>query len=285
MRGSTNDEGGEGFMYFITFTRKMGTYGSEIARKVANQLKYNLYDTEAIENSAREMGFLNDIKKVDERVPSLFERLFSHKPEIYLDRLNSVIYELASRGNAVFLGRGSHILLRAFKCALHVRVIASLEKRVENLESRGFQRALAIRSIHKSDHERGSFIKFAFGVDWDSPELYDIVLNMDNLTVDLATDTVLYIALTEEIRARSIDVMKSLEMMGLARRAEAALIEGDFSPTSVSISVLEPGKIQLIGTVSEISSKLRAAEILKEIKGVKSVDNQIKVVLKYSGNV
>jgi predicted RNA binding protein YcfA (HicA-like mRNA interferase family) len=115
-------------MCFITFSRKMGTNGHEIARRVADQLGYKLYDTEAIENAAREMGFLKDVRKIDEKVPSLFERLFSHRPEMHLDRLHSVIYELASRGNAVFLGRGSHILLRAFKCALHIRVTVLLHQ-------------------------------------------------------------------------------------------------------------------------------------------------------------
>ena len=41
MKESTNDEGGESFMYFITFSRKMGTNGSEIARRVADQLGYD----------------------------------------------------------------------------------------------------------------------------------------------------------------------------------------------------------------------------------------------------
>lgn len=270
-------------MYFITFTRKMGTNGSEIAKRVANQLEYNLYDTEAIENTAREMGYLKDVKEVDEKVPSLFQRLFSHRPEIHLDRLHSVIYELASRGNAVFLGRGSHILLRAFKCALHIRVTASLEKRIHNLVERGFNREAAIKAIHKSDHERGAFIKFAFGLDWDNPELYDIMLNMDNFSVDLATEAVLHIACTEEIKRRSIDVMKSLEMMGLAKRAEAALFEAGFSPTSLSVSVLEPGKIRLTGVVGDQSIKIKSEGILKGVKGVESIDNQIRVVLSTLG--
>jgi len=171
-------------MNFITFSEKMATNGSEIARGVSDQLGYRFYDAEAIESAAQEMGFLQDVKEIDEKVPPLFERLFSYKPEIYLDRLNSVIYELASRGNAVFLGRGSYILLRTFKCALHIRVISSLKKRIENLVGRGWQRDAAIETIRRSDHERGSFVKFAFGVDWENPELYDIVLNMDNLTLD-----------------------------------------------------------------------------------------------------
>jgi cytidylate kinase len=269
-------------MHFITFSRQMGTSGSEIARQVANRLEYNLYDTEAIENAAREMGFLEDVKEIDEKAPSLFQRFFSKKPEIHLNRLRSTIYELASRGNAVLLGRGGHILLRALRCALHIRVTASLEGRIRNLVERGFPKEVAIKAIHRSDQEREAFIKYAFGVDWESPELYDIVLNMNHLTVDLAVDTVLHIARSEEIKARSVDAMKSLEMMGLARRAEAALIEAGLPSTSISFSVLEPGKIQLIGTVSEQSNKTRAEEILMEVKGIKSIDNQIKVVLPYS---
>ena len=264
-------------MYFITFTRKMGTNGSEIARRVANELHYSLYDTEAIETTAGEMGFLKDVKEADEKMPSLFERLFSRRPEVHLDRLNSVIYELASRGNAVFLGRGSHILLRAFTCALHIRVTASLDKRIQNLMERGFEREAAGKALHKSDHERGAFIKFAFGVDWDNPELYDMVLNMDNLSVALATDTVLHVARSEEVQARSIDAMQSLEMMGLARRAEAALVEAGFPSPSLSVVVVEPGKIRATGAVIDESTKIQVDKVLRGLKGIESVENQLAV--------
>jgi cytidylate kinase len=265
-------------MNFITLTRKMGTDGSKIAARIADQLQYRLYDTEAIENAAREMGFLDDVKAVDEKVPSLFDRLFSHRPEIYLDRLNSVIYDLASKGNAVFLGRGSHVLLKNLKCALHVRVTASPEQRVKNLVGRGFQREEAIKEIRRSDHERAAFIKFAFGVDWEDPELYDVVLNMDNMTVDLAADTVLHMACTEEIRARSTDAMSSLAMAGLVRRAEAALIEGGFSLTALSVNAVEPGKILLSGFMHEQPDKAHEAEeVLRRVKGVEAVDNQIQI--------
>jgi len=272
-----DDEGGESFMYFITFSRKMGSSGSEIARQVADRLRYNFFDTEAIEDTAREMSFLKDVKEIDEKVPSLFQRLFSQKPEVHLDRLHSIIYELASRGNAVFLGRGSHILLRTFKCALHLRVTASLEKRIENLKERGFHREAAIKAIHKSDHERGAFIKFAFGVDWDDPELYDLVLNTDHLSVEMAANTVLHIANSEEIKARSLDAMRSLEMMGLARRAEAALIEAGLKH-GPSISVPEPGRIRLTGVVSQERTRTTAEKVLKGVSGVKVIDNQTKVV-------
>ena len=176
----------------------------------------------------------------------------------------------------------SHILLRAFTCALHIRVTASLEKRIQNLVERGSDRGGASKIPHKSDHEREAFIKFAFGVDWDNPELYDMVFNMDNVTVDLAIDTVLHLARSEEIQARSMDAIESLKMMGLARRAEAALIEAGFSSTSLSVAVVEPGKIRLTGPVAGESTKTKAEEILKGVKGVESVDNALEVIPYYA---
>jgi CMP/dCMP kinase len=269
-------------MYFVTFTRKMGAGGSEIARNVAAQLGYGYYDTEAIEGAAREMGFLEDVRDVDDKAPSLFGRLFSKEPEIHLDRLGSVIYDLASKGSAVFVGRGSHVLLRDLKCTLHVRVTASLEKRLENLMAKGLQKEVALKAMHRSDQEREAFTKFAFGVDWENPEFYDIVLNTDKLTADLAVDTVLHIARTEEIKARSIDAMTSLGMMALARRAEAALIEAGFSMNRLSLSVPEPGRVHLAGFAHAESDAARAGNVLQGVKGVESVDNEIRIMPAYA---
>lgn len=265
-------------MKLITFTEKMGTNGSEVARQVAKKLGYKIHDTEAINNMAQEMGFLESVTKVDEKVPSIFERLFSHRPDIYFDRLYSVIYELAKQGDVIFLGRGSHVLLKAFNCALHVRVTASLEKRIQNLIERGFHREAAIKAIERSDHERSAFVKSAFGVDWETPELYDLVLNMDKLSIDLAVNTVLNMARSDEIKECSLDAIRSLETMGLTKRAEAALIEADliYGPkTSISVSAIEHGKIRLSGYVETEEMKTRAEKALKLVKGVESIENRI----------
>ena len=84
-------------MYFITFSRKTGTNGSEIARRVAGQLGYAFYDTEAIENAAQEMGFLKDVREIDEKAPSLFQRFFSQLTEVHFDRLHSLLESLDHR--------------------------------------------------------------------------------------------------------------------------------------------------------------------------------------------
>jgi len=144
------------------------------------------------------------------------------------------------------------------------------------LVARGWPREIAIKEINTSDRERRAFIKYVFRVDWDAPELYDLVLNMDHLMIDLAVDAILHVARSEEIMARAVDGMRSLEMMALARRAEAALIEAGLKH-GPSLSVLEPGRIRLGGLVREKSEKTKVEEILRRVKGVKSIDNEIQV--------
>ncbi len=264
----------------MTFSRQLGSGGSEIAKRVAEKLNYTLHDTQSIENAAREMGFVDSVEKIDEKKPSFFKRFFSHTPSINRERLNSVIYQLANQGNGVFLGRGGQVLLKEFACALHVRVIASEETRIRNLVQRGYTEETALKAMAQSDHERAGFIKFAFGKNWNDPDLYDMVLNMDKLGVNLAVDTVVTIGRSEEIGVCSLSAIDALARLALTSRVEATLEESGLSygpSTAVSILVEQPGKVRLSGIVENETSKTKAENVIKGVKGVESVDNRIRI--------
>ena len=264
-------------MYYITFSRKMGTRGTEIARLVAKELQCAFYSTEDIEKRAEAMGFLADVKEVNDKTPSPIKRLFSYRPEICLDHLYAVIYDLARHGSAVLLGRGGNMLFRSIPHALHVRVIASPEKRINNLIQNGYKREEAVMAMAKSDHERESFIKFAFHRDWDNPALYDIVLNMDRLSVAVAARMILCAARENEGQSRSSDVAASLDMMALAVKVEGALAEGGFPSSYISVFVSEPGKVRLTGVVQVPWEKSAAERLAAAVEGVDYVDNKIEI--------
>lgn len=267
-------------MHFITFSRKLGANGTEIARRVAEKLGYRFIDTTAIENAAQEMGILDSVSEMDEKIPSLFQRIFSHKPTINLARLNSVINELAQKGDAVFLGRGGHMLLKAFGCGLHIRVVASLKTRIRNLKAQGYGEDLAEKLIDHSDAERSSFMKFAFKVEWEDPKLYDVVLNTDKVSVDSAVDTVVALAHSSEINACSLHALESLGNLALEGRAQAAIIEAGLSyglETSVLATVDEPGRVCLSGMVEDEQTQKRAEDVVKQVKGVTAIENLIRV--------
>jgi len=262
-------------------SRKMGTHGSDIAKRVASELGYRFYDTEAIGHMAQELGVLDNVRETDENVPSVFQQIFSQRPIVYLERLASALYELARQGDAVFLGRGSHVLLRDFPCALHVWVTASPESRIRALLNQGWTREAAVRAIKRSDDERSALVKFAFGVDWEDPARYDLVLNMDKLSVPVAVSTVLHVARSPAISDASGDALRALSMLALARRAEAALLEASVSQgfsASLSVAVVEPGTVRVSGDVDTPERRAEAENILRAAKGVESVENAIRVI-------
>lgn len=264
-------------MHFITFSRKMGTKGTEIAKLVAKELQYDFYDTEDIETKAKEMGFLDDIREVDDKAPPPLKRFFSYRPEICLDHLYAVIYELARRGSAVLLGRGGNMLFRSIPHALHIRIVASPEKRILNLVERGYKREAAVMIMERTDHERENFIRFAFHRDWDNPELYDIVLNMDNLMVNVAADMILCAARARETQGSSAGIINSLDLMELTVKVGAALAQAGFPSSYISSFVNAPGKVRLTGVVQVPWEKSAAERIALEVEGVKSVENQIEI--------
>jgi len=266
-------------MFFITISRQMGTKGTDIAKLVAKELRYNFYDTEDIEEKAKELGYLEDIREVNDKPPSPLKRIFSRQPEIWLDHLNTVIYDLLRRGSAVLLGRGGNVFLQSIPHALHVRVIASQETRINNLLERGYKRGDSILLMEKSDYERSSFIRFAFHRDWDDPELYDIVFNMDNLTVNVAVDTILCAARLRESQYRSGNMVNPLDLLELAVRVRASLKKKvGFLPTSyVSTFVSAPGKVRLTGVVQVPREKYDAEVTAMEVEGVEWVESQIKI--------
>ena len=142
-------------MYFITISEMLGTNGDKIAKRVAKELKYGFYGEVELFAAADTMGFLIDVKKLDEKGPAFLEKFFSEKPKIYLDRLQSVIYELAKEGDAVFFGRGSQLMLHSFDCAFHVLVTGSGERRIQRImEERHLEREVAEKIIARSDHDK-----------------------------------------------------------------------------------------------------------------------------------
>ena len=263
-------------MYFITISEMLGTKGDEIAKKVTKGLNYVYYGEAELLKFAEEMGFLTDVKKVDEKGPHLFERFFSEKPRIYLDRLQSVIFEVAKKGDALFFGKGSQLLLNSFNCALHVLVTGSLEKRIERImEEKKVDREIAERMIHRSDQDKRGFLRFAFEADWLNPNLYDLVLNTDKVTTDSAAKMVMEAAKSDGIKACGIDSMKLLEKLSLQRKVEAVSLEAGMESQHTFYDVEDGETVRLYGIVYSLNEKEALEKMMKGIKGVKRVINNL----------
>jgi len=266
-------------MNFITISEMLGTNGETIAKEVANITGYPFYGKEELFKAADEMGLLHDIEKVEIRSPPLLEKFFSDQPKIYLDRFQSVIYEVAKKGNALFFGKGSTILLRSFNCALHVLVIGSKEKRIQRvMEANNVGREVAEKMVQTSDREKRGFIRYAFDESWPNPLLYHLTLNTDTLTIDTAVKIIVDAAKAEEIKACGIDAVRLLGKFSLQCRIESALLEAGIMNPHLSFKVEDTDSVRLFGSVGSSAEKKEVMQILKEIKDIKKIKNDLTVL-------
>jgi cytidylate kinase len=273
-------------MYFITVSEMVGTDGEKIARQVARTLNYDYYGEEELFKAADELGFVKDLKQLDEKGPTFIEKFFSEKPKIYLDRLQSVIYEVAKKGNAVFFGRGSQLMLNSFNCAFHVLVTGSTEKRVERLmKEMNIEKEVAEKILQRSDQDKRGFLKFAFNEDWLNPRLYDLILNTDKLSVESAVKMTIDAARSEEIKACGVDSVKLLETLSLHRRIESAILDAGVMTSTLFITVEDTDSVKIDGLAHNWEEIETIERIVKGTKGVNKITNELKLLRASMGGI
>lgn len=169
----------------ITISRTMGSGGRIVARKLADDLGFSLWDRELIDLMAEEADVTSKVVEAfDEKAASEIEQLIrgalgDHESAgfIYPMHLARAVAVIASVGNAVILGRGANYLLGN---ALNVRMDASLEKRIENMRQyEAIDREAAERKLKRSDKDREQFIQKVFGKEKMSCSHFDLCLWMD----------------------------------------------------------------------------------------------------------
>lgn len=265
-------------MYFITISEMSGTHGEKIAKQVAKKLGYTFYGEEELFKAADEMGFLDDVKKLNEKGPNLLEKFFSERPKIYLNRLQSVILEVAKKGDAVFFGKGSQLLLHSFDCAFHVLLTGSTEKMVQRvMEENHVSREVAEQMIHRSDHDKKGFVRFAYDEDWLNPQLYDLLINVDKLSFDSAVKIVVDAAKSDDIKACGRDSVRLLGKLSLQRKVESALLEANVVNPHLFVTVEDSHAVRLYGMVNSSEEKEAVERVVKGIKDTRKIENDLVV--------
>jgi len=267
-------------MGLITITSGIGCGAEDIGLLVAENLKLEFYDDRRLEEKAIKLGISpKDLRSFDEKTPGLLNRLFGEKPEIYLNLMQSLVYQLSSGGKAILLGHGAPWLLQDFGCALHVSIYASNASRIQRLaEQQGMSPQAADKLIQKNDSERSGFFQYDFRVNWNDSSLYDLMINRDKLEKDLAAKLIVEAAQSQEMKACSLTALDAMQRLSLAKRVEAAILRAKISLHELNIEVLETGVVQVSGWLSPLVSKTGLAEVVKGVSGVSEVKLDISEV-------
>src|SRR5437879_12510228 len=187
----------------ITVTRQYGSGGSDIARLVAERLRWERVGKQCVEEVARRAGVpRGGVAREEERAPGLLERLARTlavaSPEMFIAQAavprveqdeatlvkvtERVIAEAAMHGRVVLVGRGAQAVLGNRPDALHAYVVASNATRMKlAVERLGADPAHVERVVEETDRQRDRYVKTYYGRHRHEVTNYDLVVNAERL--------------------------------------------------------------------------------------------------------
>ena len=267
-------------MALITVSHNLGSRGPDIARLTAAALDIALYDDRKMQGIALAAGIHpDDLGGLDEKAPGFFDRVLSRRPDVYLDYMESVVYEMARRGTGVIVGHGSQMLLRDFDCALHVRVHARETLRCERIaHDQGLGAEDARKLIQKADARQRGFFNFAFQKRWDDPALYDLVINTEKMGAEAAAKVIVAAAGDQRVSECSLTALESMERLALVKRIEAELLKHEIDLKFVTIEIRDEARADISGLVFTPDMVTAMPDIVRRVPGVRDVDSRVMLM-------
>jgi hypothetical protein len=210
-------------MSIITISRGSLSGGQALAERVAGRLGYRCVSREVLVEAAATYHVPEPkLAHFFDQMPGVWERLTTSR-RLYLLVIRAAMCACAQEGRLVYHGHVGQQLLQGIGHVLKVRVISPLESRITSaMAQQGCSRAAAIRAIQQVDAQRQRRMRYLFGVDWRDPALYDLVVNLEDMCLETATDVVVYLAQHPEYQPTPASA-KALNDLTLSSRVEATL--------------------------------------------------------------
>ena len=198
----------------VTISRQFGSGGSDIAHLVAKNAGLNYIDQAIIDEVAQRSGIdarfaassdeqasgiaSHILEAIQASNPftmnynTLFHTNLSRRQSrdlAYLHLTQRVIMDLASRGNAVIVGRGSQFLLHNAPRTLHIFIFSPLPYRIEYvMKTYQLDRGQAELLIEQRDYEQDTYLRRYYGSDGHQSSLYHLLINTSLFSFDLAAE-------------------------------------------------------------------------------------------------
>ncbi len=266
-------------MTVIAMTREMATRGSEVAKGVAERLGLSIIHHEIVEHEIAERTGMSEgaVHRILEGEASLLERWKLDRQRMSRCTAQEIL-ELAAKGNVLIRGWGATHILKSISQVLCVRICAPMHFRERILMQRSGLRdaAVARDEIERSDAAHNGTIQRLFGIDWEDPRLYSIVLNTARIPVEDCVEQIVRLAESPAFEETEQSRSALKDELILARVHDA--IEQRFGSDSLHFGFeahVSAGTVTLTGATTDEKLIVDAVRLLHGIAGVRRVESRI----------
>ena len=189
----------------------------------------------------------------------------------YMVLMRNALLEEIRDDNMVYHGYSSHLLLPAFRHFVRIRIEAPLEMRVTmTMERLACDEEKAREYISEADDHRIKWARFMYAQDIRDTMLYDLVLNLDRVTLEAACGILECIMAEEDFQATP-ESRAEVERLSLATKIEESLVTDPRTATLEIRADFQNEGIRLIGPYVEDSELTTIMEIVKTVSGTLNV--------------
>jgi cytidylate kinase len=187
----------------VTLSRQSGCGAHVLAQKLAAYLQahapagapgWTIFDRDLMEKVLADHHLPEKIARFmpEDRISKIEDIMydvFDMRPDSWtlVQHTSETVLKLAELGNVILLGRGANVIAAKVPGSLHVRIVASLETRLEHMcHFEGLSRAKALERIQREDLGRARYLRKYFNKNIDDAALYHLVINLDMISHDVA---------------------------------------------------------------------------------------------------
>jgi cytidylate kinase len=258
--------------------------GKDLAECISASLGCPCIGREILIEASSNLGVPQQIlAKKMEKSPRLWDRLTLER-RIYVIAVQAALAEHILSGDLVYHGLAGHMLLRDLPSVLRIRLIAPLEVRIRAvMEQQKLSRQTAEHYIHDVDEERHRWSKFIYDVDLTDARLYDLMINLEGISIPTACSAVLEIVKKAEFSVTD-SVRKQLADFALACRVKVAFATHPASRGLDLQVTCDEGTVSVVGEVPQPIMLTHASsrweqeltQIAESVEGVERVDLSIR---------
>ncbi|HEX2987551.1 MAG TPA: cytidylate kinase family protein [Chloroflexota bacterium] len=259
-------------MAIITISRGTFGGGEALAEALASRLGYECVSREALVESATWYGVPAGSPGDAENRAGSLERLASER-KAHLVSVRAALCDRARGGNLVYHGHAGHLLWgEDVSHVIRLRVVADMEYRIRAAMKRhSLGREGAIAYIEKVDRERSEWTNFLYGVAWEDPSLYDMVLNLARISIPSACEIVAQLTQLPEFRPTPRS-MKAMEDIALSSRVLAHLLR-DPRTAGLDLKVTaDDGRVTINCAAQPRDAQDAIPIVAAQVEGVKQID-------------
>lgn len=265
-------------MSLITISRGAKSGGERLAKELSKRLGYKEITQEIITECSKKYNFMEkDLLEKLEESPGFWKRM-THEHSRQLIYIKCALLDAARQDNLIYYGYAGQLFLAGISHVLKLRLEAPRHERISAAANdMGLKHEEAVKYIDEIDYSRSRWVKLLYDEDWRDPSLYDLTVNLQNMSITTICDLVETVIKYEEFQTTEKS-LGTLSNLSLECEVKAAIASDDKiwnQPITVSAC---NGYVTLKGAVKKKEMRDTIVQTVSMVKGVKECHVHISLL-------